>query len=102
MKKKLTAGLLREISKGYDIPELKTFLHGRNDDEILDLLNRNDYIETVLWSSNDIADKLTEKGIEPTDNNIKKVIYSGYLKHLGECTEEDWMTIEFAIDNVFK
>lgn len=102
MSKQLTVGLLKQLSEGHDIPALESFLSGRKDDEVLDLLNRNDYIATTLWSREDIASMLEERGIEPSEENIDAVLDSGCLKYLGDCNDEDWMMINDAITHAFK
>lgn len=95
----LTVGLLRGLAAGKNIPALETFLDGRPDEQFLDLLNRDDYIATVLWSKEDIEAALEEKGYPVTKGNVNAVINSGMLKALGDCTDGDWEIIYQAIDN---
>lgn len=95
----LTAGTLRMLSEGKDVPLLESFLKGRADEQFLDLLNRDDYIATVLWSKEDIEAALEEKGYPVTKGNVNAVINSGMLKALGDCTDGDWEIIYQAIDN---
>ncbi len=94
----LTAGTLRMLSEGENIPQLEAFLEGRPDDQFLDLLNRDDYIATVLWSKADIETALEEKGYPVTEDNVNAVINSGMLKCLGDCTDGDWEVIYQTID----
>lgn len=63
-----------------------------------DIICRNETIASKIWLEEDIADKLEEMGFEPSQHNIGEVINSGYLKRLNDCTDEDWMIIEYAID----
>lgn len=63
-----------------------------------DIICRNETIASKIWLEEDIAGKLEEMGFEPSQHNIGKVINSGYLKRLNDCTDEDWMIIEYAID----
>lgn len=93
----LTAGLLRNLLKSYNCPELERFLEGREDDCRLDLLNRDDYIAMKIWSRNDIASCLEEKGYPVTEENIDRVIDSGELKGLDFCSDGDWEIIYQAI-----
>ncbi len=97
---KLTVGLLKEISKGYDIPSLRLFLQDRNDNDVLDLINRNDFISTILWTREDIKAKIEELGYVATNENIDKVINSGYLKALEDIPNHCWNVIEFAVHDV--
>lgn len=94
---KLTAGLLRELLGDRNIPELKAFLQNRNDNEALDLLNRNDYIAAKLWTKMDVMEKATEMGYEITEEGILEVIHNNNLKCLNDCTDNDWAIIEQAI-----
>ena len=95
----LTVGTLRMLSEGKNIPPLKTLLEGKPDNQFLDLLNRDDYIATKLWSKEDIEAALEEKGYPVTEDNVNAVINSGMLKTLGDCTDGDWEIIYQAIDN---
>lgn len=65
-----------------------------------DVLIRSDYIATKLWSKGDVAAKLVERGFKDTDKNISLVINTGMLSHLHDCTDEDWETINQAVDEV--
>lgn len=63
-----------------------------------DIICRNETIASKIWLEEDIAGKLEEMGFEPSQHNIAEVVNSGYLKRLNDCTDEDWMIIEYAID----
>lgn len=62
-----------------------------------DVINRRDCIATTIWTNDDIAAKLEEKGYEPSDENIAAVISTGALKNLGDCLDYHWGTIDNAI-----
>lgn len=64
---------------------------------ILDILVRSDYIATKLWSEEDIAGCLTERGYSPTQENIDAVLNTGYLRALNDCSDGDWQIIYDAI-----
>lgn len=70
---------------------LNRYYHGE------DVLFRSDYIATKLWSRDDVAACLQEKGFDGTDDEIDAVISAGYLKYLGDCTDGDWEMIYNAI-----
>lgn len=66
--------------------------------DISDLFRKSDFIATKLWSREDVAACLEEKGYEGTEEETDEVINTGFLKHLHDCTDEDWETIYQAID----
>ena len=63
-----------------------------------DILFRDDYIATTLWSEEDIRGRLMEKGYRGTQDEVDAVLNTGYLKNLGDCTDGDWQMIDDAID----
>lgn len=63
----------------------------------LDILYRNDYFATTLWCEEDIAGRLEELGYEGTQSQVNAVLNSGLLKNLGDCTDQDWEMIDYAI-----
>lgn len=65
-----------------------------------DILIRSDYVATVLWSRDDIASTLIDKGYKDSDENIEQVIGSGELGPLGDCDDEDWNVINNAVKHV--
>ena len=62
-----------------------------------DYINRNDYLATKLWSEEDIASTLFAEGYPASEANLSRVINSGMLKYLEECTDGDWQIIKDAI-----
>jgi hypothetical protein len=64
---------------------------------IHDIFNRSEFIATKLWSEEDVRSQLEANGFEPSDDNIAAVINTGYLKRLDDCTDADWMIIDYAI-----
>lgn len=67
-----------------------------NDVQMRVLLSRS-YIAWKVWSEEDIASRLVEKGYEPSESNITAVLNSGHCKNLSECTDSDWEIIDYAI-----
>lgn len=51
-----------------------------------------------IWTTQDIAHMLEDENIEPTDDNIQKVIDTGILDHLSDCTDSEWNVIKDAIE----
>ena len=94
----LTVGLLKELIGNRNIPELQKLINGHDDSDYLDLINRDDYIASKLWSKQDIINQMNEMGIEVTEDNVADVINSGLLKGLNECSDQDWGIISDAIN----
>ena len=65
----------------------------------VNIINRDDYVATKLWSREDIETKLREKGYEGSFEQVNAVINTGCLKALGDCTDNDWEIIHIAIYN---
>lgn len=65
-----------------------------------DILDRRDYVAAVLWTREDIAECLKEKGFEGNEENINRVVESGWLDALNDCSDVDWNVIFDAIDNL--
>ncbi len=65
--------------------------------EMVDVINRNDFIATKLWSREDIKERLAYKHYRDTDENVDKIVATGYLKGLGERAANDWDIIDAAI-----
>ncbi|MEY8369760.1 DUF4314 domain-containing protein [Anaerovoracaceae bacterium 42-11] len=93
----LTAGTLRRLAAGKNIPDLEHFLRDRPDDQNLWLLNRNDYLAVKLWSEDDIKDSLLEEGYAGTKGEVSMVVDSELLEELNDCTDTDWKIIRDAI-----
>ena len=98
----LTVGLLRELIGDKNIPQLQKIIESHKNEDYLDLINRDDYVASVLWSKEDIASQMAEMGITPTEENIAKVINSGNLKRLNECSDQDWYVIKYAIEEALE
>lgn len=62
-----------------------------------DILDRNDYIATTLWTVAHIKQCLDEEGFEPSDENVDAIISTGMLKNLGGYKDSDWESIYDAI-----
>lgn len=63
-----------------------------------DIVLRDDFIATKLWSREDVKQVLREEGYADTEENVDDVINSGYLNALNDCTDDDWRIIRNAID----
>lgn len=96
----LTAGLIRELVSDRNIPELRTLVANKQDEEHLDLINLDNYFACKLWSEEDIVGVLEEAGYEASEENVNAVINSGLLKNLNNCTDQDWDIINNAISEV--
>lgn len=73
---------------------LKMVIDGASEHEILD---RRDYFAVKLWSDEDIKSCLAERYFAPSDENVRKVMATGYLGALDDCTDAEWDTIYDAI-----
>ena len=63
----------------------------------IDVLNREDFIATKLWQKEDVKEQLRENGYKATPKQINAVIDTGVLRGLGECNDNDWALIDYAI-----
>ena len=61
------------------------------------IIDRNSFIASKLWSREDVLSVLNERGYEGTEAEIDAVINTDYLKALDECTDRDWSIINDAI-----
>lgn len=51
-----------------------------------DLINRNHYIATILWQTEDVKGELEEQGFEGSDENAAIVINEGLHGSLEDCS----------------
>lgn len=58
------------------------------------------YVAVKLWSKEDIATILEKEGYEGNPENIQKIIDSGELKSLEDCTDSEWNVIYDVVDKV--
>lgn len=61
------------------------------------IIDRDSFIASKLWSREDVLSVLNERGYEGTEAEIDAVINTDYLKALDECTDRDWSIINDAI-----
>lgn len=62
------------------------------------IINRDDYIATKLWSDKDIRYELKERGFEGTDEQVAAVMKKDEcFEFLGDASDEDWSIIDNAI-----
>lgn len=73
---------------------LMMVLGGASEHEILD---RRDYFAVKLWSDEDIRSCLADRQFAPSDENVRKVMATGYLGVLDDCTDDEWNVIYDAI-----
>ena len=52
------------------------------------------------WTVQDVAAMLEEENIEPTDDNIQKVIDTGILDRLSYCDDSEWDIIRKAVEQL--
>lgn len=82
------------------IKEMKdNFLKDFNSVDISNYLAEK-YVAVKLWSKEDIATILEKEGYEGNSENIQKVIDSGELKNLEDCTDSEWNVIYDVVDKV--
>lgn len=61
-------------------------------------MENSEVILTIKWTKSDIVEALKKDGIEPSEENINKVISYHNLKHLEEeSIERGWEIIESII-----
>lgn len=65
---------------------------------VWDIALRSEFIAMKLWNREDVKQVLREEGYDDTEENVNKVINSGYLNALNDCTDDDWEIIRQAID----
>lgn len=98
----LTVKLLKELIGDRNIPALQELIKDKPDNQVLNLIDKQDYIAMKLWSKEDIISQITKNGFKPTDENVNTVLNSHELKYLNDCTDEDWEIIKNAIfDTLF-
>ena len=90
---RLTAGTLRELMGDRNIPELRDLITGKQNNTVLDLLDRNDYFASKLWCEEDIKDVLKEEGYPVTEANIMAVMNDDALNDLADCADYEWNII---------
>lgn len=77
-----------------------TFLNREYEYEGNHALGEN--ICTIRWNIEDLVIAMAEAGIEPTDENIDKVLAHRFERTLHErSVEEGWEIIDVIISNVF-
>ena len=86
----------------YRSPQIERLVNIIEQTDWSDVFTDSSYIATKKWSEEDVRDKLIEMGYEGTDEQITKVINSGYLRKLEDCTDVDWYIIEYAIQETLK
>lgn len=83
------------------VSEIKEIIKGLPDNaDIPHIINENDYFAVKLWSAEDIEDTIRAIGYEPTPDDVEKVLESDDLKHLEDCTDEDWATLKNTVKKV--
>lgn len=62
-----------------------------------DIICRNETIAAKIWLREDIKAQLESAGFKPSESNVDAVINTGLLKKLDDCTDSDWMIIDYAV-----
>lgn len=93
----LTAGLLRELIGERNIPALKSLVCGKKEDDVLDVVDLNDYLAYKLWTRMDVEERLSMHGLPCSPAYVDEVINNGNLDSLGDCTDREWNMFEEAI-----
>lgn len=83
-----------------DLHSLKESMDNCGINGYSNIIFKDDYIATKLWCREDVEQELIENGYKGTDEEIDAVIRTGFLKVLGDCTDSDWYTIDYAIEFV--
>lgn len=90
---------------------LSALIQDKADTHVLDLIDRNDYFATTLWHIEDITNTMQEMEsqipsilqplapVHAKQDAILEHINFHELKSLGDCTDEDWDKIRYAIYN---
>lgn len=73
---------------------------GEDGREYAHIIDRDEYIATILWQKDDIRAALQEKGIEPSDGNVQAVLNDIMVGDLENC-ERGWGVIADGIERVF-
>ena len=94
----LTVGLLRSLAAGKNIPDLEVFLDDRPDDQLLNLLNREDYFSTRLWEREYVEERLEHKGYPVSEENVTAVLNCQGVDYFGDCIDLDWEFIDDVIE----
>lgn len=94
------------VGQEIDGPIVQTFedilaLHDNRsiDDLHIMLMKHNDYVGSLIWTRNDIAEELANLGFVDSEKNIDEVLNVGAweLKGLNDTTDQDWYCIDNAI-----
>ena len=67
------------------------------DNDQYGVLIRSDYIASKLWMRDDVIKRLRRSGFKGTEEEVNAVMNTGILKGLGDCTDDDWQIIDYAI-----
>lgn len=79
---------------------IKELAQEMNGSDLAVLLYEMGYFSYRLWCREDLAAVLVEKGFSGSDENVAAVLNTGLGKHIDDCTDREWMMIEYAIDEV--
>ena len=114
MKVKEMKELLASTEKGF--PELEKLIQEKADDAEMDLIDRNDYIAVKLWSREDAKGELENlidadcpiaflpytSAMKNSECIINEAVKRGSFQILSDCTEEDWETLNAALDHAVR
>lgn len=101
--------LLSNSEKSF--PELENLIANKDDNTILNIFDRNDYLAAKLWTLQDVENQLDEM-IDMIPKQIQSIAPLSTKKHeilnncctndfdvLNDCTDNEWNIIQSAITN---
>lgn len=80
------------------VMELHQMIADRSDNDFVNLIDREQYFASILWQEEDIKEALLQHCIEPTSENVEKVLSVLDIKEMENC-EHGWEVIETALQN---
>jgi hypothetical protein len=86
----------KSVLKAVDADVLQK-LADRTENKQFDIINRNEYTATILWSVDDIKSQLRSRGIPDTDENVDAVLEELDVDYMEDCSD-GWEVIDRAID----
>ena len=97
---KITVGMLREAFGNAGNEEINKIIHGRNDEEEINLIDVNQYVAVKAWTTDDVISQLVEREIEYDEEILCDILNHESLSRLSDCTDQEWGFIDRAIDDV--
>lgn len=95
--------LIKAIREGKDITIQASVWHVEMSlfvQNMPNIINRDDYIATKMWTEEDVKQSLIEKGFAGTEDQVADVINTGCLRALVDCNDDDWAILDNAITSI--